>query len=201
MLELPKLYLASSSPRRKQLLEALDLKFEVLLAEVDEIDPDFNTVEEGVIANAEKKAGAGIKRCSTDNAIIISADTVVALENQVLGKPKSQNDVLSMLSILSGNTHRVVTGMALFHTEGRRSAVSVSSWVTFKKMSLEEINHYSSTKEPYDKAGSYAVQGLGAKFIEKIDGSYTNIMGFPIEKFLEELPLISGISVYDWFRR
>lgn len=199
MAELPKLYLASSSPRRKQLIEALGLKFELLQIDVEELDPSFDSVEKGVIVNAEKKGAAGVQKILKQDAIVIAADTVVALENKVLGKPKSHQEALTMLSTLSGNTHRVVTGMVLFHSNGKKSASAVSSWVTFKKIPIEEIKSYAETREPYDKAGSYAIQGLGARFIERIEGSYTNIMGFPIERFLEELALVSGISIFKWF--
>ena len=199
MKPLPKLYLASTSPRRKQLFEALGLSFEILNIEVEEQDPSIESVEKGAIANAEKKALAGLQKAVTQNALIVSADTVVAINDQVLGKPKTPNDVLKMLSSLSGNTHRVVTGMVLLQSDGEKSASAVSSLVTFKKLSLDDIKSYSEIREPYDKAGSYAIQGLGARFIEKIEGSYTNIMGFPIEKFLEELPVVSGISIFKWF--
>ena len=104
-----------------------------------------------------------------------------------------------MLELLSGKTHRVVTGLALISTDERTSFSAVSSWVTFKKISLDEKKQYAATFEPYDKAGSYAIQGLGCLFIEKIEGSYTNIMGFPIEKFLQELPHVSGVPAYKWF--
>jgi len=194
------LYLASTSPRRKQLLEALGLTFEIIPAPVEERDPHADGIEEGVIENAQKKAQSGIACLGNKSGIVIAADTLVVFESRVLGKPKDRADVLAMLSLLSGKTHRVVTGMALQSTEGKTSLSCVSSLVTFKTISSEERALYADTREPYDKAGSYAIQGLGTLFIETIKGSYTNIMGFPIEKFLEELPKVTGIPIYHWFK-
>ena len=197
--QLLKLLLASSSPRRKQLLEALGLPFRVIKADVEETDPPACSIEDGVIDNARKKGEAGLKEACNPEDVVISADTLVVLKDRVLGKPGNTNDVLFMLNQLSGQTHKVVTGMVLKTLSGKERCVSASSLVTFRNLSAEEIKNYASTREPYDKAGSYAIQGLGSIFIEKIQGSYTNIMGFPIETFLLELPGITGVPVYRWF--
>lgn len=199
MKTLPKLYLASSSPRRRQILEAIGLPFKVIRAEVDEIDPSSHSVEQGVIENAELKARAALKALKDPTDIVITADTLVVLDDQVLSKPKNSDDVVAMLTSLSGRKHRVVTGMAIQTLSGKKSLAAVSSWVTFRSLSIDEMKNYAATREPYDKAGSYAVQGLGTLFIEKIEGSYTNIMGFPVEKFLTELPIVAGISIHHWF--
>ncbi|MFM8269133.1 MAG: Maf family protein [Pseudomonadota bacterium] len=199
MTKLPKLLLASASPRRKQLLEVLGLPFQVVPAEVEEMDPSHELIEEGVVENAEKKALAGLKHAIHSTDVVIAADTLVVLKDKVLGKPKSKSDVLSMLGQLSGKTHQVVTGMVLLTPSGKRISAAVSSFVTFRDLLVDEIENYASTREPYDKAGSYAIQGLGAIFIDKIEGSYTNIMGFPIERFLVELPNVTGISIHQWF--
>lgn len=199
MANLPKLLLASSSPRRRQLLEAIGLPFEVIQAEVEETDPTHEFIDEGVIENARKKGLAGLKYAETPEDVVISADTLVVLKDQVLGKPKTAADVFSMLGKLSGKTHQVVTGMVLQTLSGKKTSSSVSSFVTFRDLSTDEIKNYASTREPYDKAGSYAIQGLGSIFIEKIEGSYTNIMGLPIEKLLTELPKITGFPIHQWF--
>jgi septum formation protein len=196
---LPKLLLASASPRRRQLLEALGLSFTVIPAEVEEIDPTSESIEAGVLENAKNKGLAGLKHAQNQNDVIIAADTLVVLKDKVLGKPKNSSDVLAMLGSLSGQSHQVVTGMVLQTPTGNQSSAAVSSFVTFRNLSEDEIKSYAATREPYDKAGSYAIQGLGAIFIEKIEGSYTNIMGFPIERFLIELPKITGLPVYQWF--
>ncbi|NBX93521.1 MAG: septum formation protein Maf [Proteobacteria bacterium] len=196
---LPKLYLASASPRRKQILESLGLTFEVIQPRTNEIDPPSSSVDEGVIHNARVKADAGLKMMTSQPAIIIAADTLVVLENNVLGKPSDSAEAITMLSQLSGKKHRVVTGLVLRDSSGHERVSAVSSYVKFRKLSLTEIKEYTLTKEPYDKAGSYAIQGLGAVFIDEIQGSYTNIMGFPVEHFLKELPLLTQIPAYQWF--
>lgn len=199
MRQLPKLLLASSSPRRKQLLDALGLPFQVIQTDVEETDPSYEFIEKGVIENARKKSEAGLKKALSPSDVVIAADTLVVLKDKVLGKPKSSSDVLAMLTQLSGKTHQVVTGMVLQTLNGQQSSVAVSSYVTFRQISKDEIDNYASTREPYDKAGSYAIQGLGALFIDKIEGSYTNIMGFPIERFLIELPKVTGFPIHEWF--
>jgi septum formation protein len=198
-LVLPKLYLSSQSPRRKQILESLGLSFEVLLPDAEEAMPEAHEVESVTKENAKLKALSILPKLSRDNDIAIGADTLVILENQVMGKPRDTNDVVTMLGKLSGKTHLVVTGLSL--ATKRTNAQSLAkSWITFKKLSPALIQEYASTKEPYDKAGSYAVQGMGGLFIEKIDGSYTNVMGFPMELFLEELARFTGIPVHRWFQ-
>lgn len=199
MKQRPNLYLASASPRRKQLMEALGLSFKIIQAPVEELDPSVEFVEEGVIENARKKALSGLNQLGSQSGIVVAADTLVTYQERVLGKPKDNTEVISMLDLLSGNTHRVVTGLALISTQGLTSFSFVSSQVEFRTISAEEKNQYAATREPYDKAGSYAIQGLGCLFIKKIEGSYTNIMGLPIEKLLEELPKVSSIPAYEWF--
>ena len=198
--QLPTLILVSQSPRRRQLLDALCLDYRVELPGVDERMPEAREVEEVTLENSLRKAEsiAGRRPKTGVTEIIIAADTLVVLNGRVLGKPSDRNEARKMLSQLSGNTHRVVTGLTLLSEKGQRQRAVWSS-VTFRKLATDEIESYLGTREPYDKAGSYAVQGLSALFIERIDGSYTNVMGLPIEALLEELPALSGIPVYDWF--
>jgi len=118
-----------------------------------------------------------------------------------MGKPESSGDVRRMLSDLSGQTHEVITGLALVSNEFGCRESFAKSLVTFKRLSEEMIDQYANTREPYDKAGSYAVQGLGAIFIEKISGSYTNVMGFPLEHFLEELSQLAPFPLAKWLPR
>lgn len=199
MAALPDLYLASGSPRRKQLLESLGLQFRVICPEVTELEPSSKSVDEGVVQNAKLKAQAGSKIIASPSSVTIAADTLVVLGETVLGKPQDSSQVLEMLGKLSGQRHRVVTGMVLLTSSGEERSCAVSSFVKFRKISKTEMEEYALTKEPYDKAGSYAIQGLGATFIEAIEGSYTNIMGFPIEQFLVELPIVTGIPAFKWF--
>jgi septum formation protein len=199
MAVLPDLYLASGSPRRKQLLESLGLQFQVIHPQVTELEPSSKSVDNGVVQNARLKAQAGREDVTSPNSVIIAADTLVVLGEIVLGKPQDAHQVLEMLGKLSEQKHRVVTGMVLLMGSGEERTCAVSSFVKFRKISKKEMEDYALTKEPYDKAGSYAIQGLGATFIERIEGSYTNIMGFPIERFLEELPMLTGIPAFKWF--
>lgn len=196
---LPQLYLASASPRRKQLLEAIGFTFQVISAPVDEQHPSHRTLREGVIGNARLKALAAATRIEDPNGIIIAADTLVVFQEQVLGKPVDLQEAQGMLQMLSGNTHEVMTGVHLRRLSGEIQEFAVASKVTFRCLSQKEISDYIQTREPYDKAGSYAVQGLGSLFIESIEGSYSNIMGFPIEEFLKVLPRMSGIPIHQWF--
>lgn len=193
------LILASQSPRRAQLLEALGLPFKTLKIETQEKDPSIQELEKGVLENAFQKAVVGLQATQEPSAIVIAADTLVAIEGQVLGKPHDASEATRMLELLSGRKHQVVTGLVLMNQEGKSTQSAVSSWVVFKKLAPTEIQKYVQTLEPYDKAGSYAVQGLGTLFIERIEGSYTNIMGFPIEQFLRDLETLSEKSIYEWF--
>jgi len=195
------LILASQSPRRAQLLEALGLPFKVLRFETAETDPKEEDLENGVLQNAYEKARVGLKQVEDKTPLIIAADTLVSIEGQVLGKPAGKLEAVRMLKLLSGKKHRVITGLVLMNEKGESIQSAVNSWVFFRKLNLTEIDKYVDTPEPYDKAGSYAVQGLGSLFIEKIEGSYSNIMGFPIEQFLKDLEKISGKSIYEWFIR
>jgi len=195
------LILASQSPRRAQLLEALGLPFKVLRFQTVETDPKEEDLENGVLKNAYEKARIGLQQVEDKSPLIIAADTLVSIEGQVLGKPSDKAEAVRMLKLLSGKKHRVITGLVLMNEKGEAIQSAVNSWVFFRKLDLTEIQKYVDTPEPYDKAGSYAVQGLGALFVDKIEGSYSNIMGFPIEQFLKDLEKISGKSIYDWFIR
>jgi len=196
---LPLLVLASQSPRRKQILETMGLTFRVLLPSSDEIHPDHSNLEVSILENARAKAESILDRLDLPENIAIGADTLVATEKRILGKPAGRDEAVAMLRELSGATHTVYTGLTLISPRLGRRERCVQSRVTFREMSAAEIESYVSTREPYDKAGSYAVQGLGAIFITAIDGSYTNVMGLPIEALLEELGSLSGRPVYDFF--
>jgi septum formation protein len=199
---LPNLYLASQSPRRRQILESLEIPFKIVLPTSEEITPTVVSIENGIVENARAKAASVLSALpKNQSAIVIGADTLVVLKNRVMGKPSNAREVFEMLEELSGATHEVITGLALLSTaHGERVAFAKSS-VTFKSLSKDLIQQYANTREPYDKAGSYAVQGLGAIFIEKISGSYTNVMGFPLELFLQELSQLVPFPLTQWFQR
>ncbi len=180
-----KLILASQSPRRKQLMEMAELSFEVLIADVDETNPPGMPGQQVPEHLARKKADA--VRHLTNDAIVIAADTVVLLDDQILGKPTDADNAIHILQQLSGRMHTVVTGVCIRKGEQERS-FSITTEVYFRKLSTAQIEHYVSHYKPFDKAGAYAIQEwIGVTGIEKINGDYYNVMGLPIGTLLEEL--------------
>ncbi|HUP66019.1 MAG TPA: Maf family protein [Thermoanaerobaculia bacterium] len=173
------LILASGSPRRHELLASIGLRFEVVTSDVEEIREEGEEAQSYVKRLALEKAEAvAAKR---PEAWIIAADTVVWLAGEILEKPRDQADAVRMLGLIAGKEHVVYTGTALRCREKEWSRCEVTSTrVRMSAMSLEEARWYASTGEPLDKAGSYAVQGIGAMFIESIEGNYTNVVGLPL---------------------
>ncbi|MBM4303624.1 MAG: septum formation protein Maf [Deltaproteobacteria bacterium] len=196
---LPQLLLVSTSPRRRQILESLNLPFKTIQPIGDEAVAEALNVESVTMNNSLVKAKSALAHAQNETDILIGSDTLVVLGQQVMGKPLNKDEAIEMLSRLSGQWHRVVTGLALVSRKYGELKAFESSQIKFRVLTKEEINSYVATKEPYDKAGSYAVQGLGALLIEKIEGSYTNVMGFPVEKFLMELNRFTQISLQEWF--
>jgi septum formation protein len=178
--------LASASPRRKEMLEQLGLKFEVEPSNhIEDIQPRLKP-HELAKAISQKKALAVASR--RRNAIIIAADTIGVLEGKILGKPKTAEEAGKMLAALSGKSHLVITGFTILDTSDNRSASkSVETRVYVKKLSPEEINSYIASGEPLDKAGAYAIQGLGATIIERVEGDYFNVVGLPLSTVVESL--------------
>ena len=172
-----RIILASKSPRRKEILSYITNNFDIEAADVDEtINYDNDLIEE-IKSLAYRKAYKVFEEHK--DSIVIGSDTIVVADNQVLGKPKDRMDAIRMLDMLNGKTHMVITGVCIIDDEKCECFANVSK-VTFDKMSDEEINSYVDTKEPIDKAGAYAIQGMAAKFIERIDGDYYSIMGLPL---------------------
>ncbi len=193
----PQLVLASQSPRRRQILEALGLKVQVQPSSAEEATGTSKEVAAIVMQNALAKAKDISKKVPAES-VVLGADTVVVLDNAVLGKPTDGDDARRMLRSLSGKSHAVVTGMALvsgFHGELRSC---VRTEIRFKTLSADQIEDYLRSGEPFDKAGSYGIQGLGCLFISKIDGSYTNVMGLPIEQLLRDLESLTGVPPWKW---
>ena len=171
--------LASQSPRRKELLERMGIRdFETISPNVDESVFHGLPPEELVRRLSAEKAAAMAGRAGED-AIVIAADTVVALEGAVLGKPADELDAFKMLSALSGVRHQVYTGVTVCRGGEKQTAHEVTD-VTFRELSEEEIEHYIATGEPMDKAGAYGIQGYGALLIQGISGDYYNVMGLPV---------------------
>ena len=180
--------LASGSPRRKQLLEMLGLHFTVQPAKGEEIIPAGAGPEETVLTLSRQKAAAVAAEAQAED-LIIAADTIVWYNGVILGKPKDEQEAARMLSFLSGNTHRVYTGVTVRRGEQVLS-VAEKTDVKFRKLTGKEIDAYIATGEPMDKAGSYGIQGLGSMFVEGIVGDFFNVMGLPVcrlGKMLKEL--------------
>lgn len=182
-----KIYLASASPRRKQLLSQLDVAFEQFATDIDESQVEGETAEAFVSRLAEEKALAGVVISEQDYPVL-GSDTIVVLNGQVLGKPTDQSDAIATLTALSGQTHQVMTAIA-FANKSKVKSMLVTTEVTFKHLSQQEINDYCATKEPLDKAGSYGIQGGAGRFVTNLNGSYFAVMGLPLyetEKLLNE---------------
>ena len=182
--------LASGSPRRKELLELMGLEFKVIVSQADEdsvskdLKPELYVQELALL-----KASATAKEVLRNkNAVIISADTIVTLDGQILGKPKDEDDAFNMLSKLSGREHEVHTGYCVMRiSDGKAVCGKVRTKVKFKDLSDDKIRGYINSGEPMDKAGAYGIQGLGSLLIEKIDGDYFNVVGLPISALADTL--------------
>lgn len=173
------LYLASQSPRRAELLQQIGIQFEILNVSLPEIKHEHESVENFVIRLAQEKARAGLALNSRITLPVLGADTVVFCNDEVLGKPVDTSQARQMLQFLSGNTHAVMTAVTVVSQSRMESALSVSH-VSMRHLEKQEIDAYLKTGEPMDKAGAYAVQGRAAAFIERIEGSYSGIMGLPL---------------------
>jgi septum formation protein len=180
------LILASASPRRRQLLEEAGVEFLILPVDVDETPPPALEPEEVATALAERKAR--VAAALTHHRPVLGADTIVTLEGEILGKPGSPGDVRATLFRLSGRTHEVFTGLCLLpEAPGEPLVRVVRTEVTFRELGGEEVHRYASSAEPRDKAGCYAIQGEGAKFVERIEGSRSNVIGLPVSTVREML--------------
>lgn len=177
--------LASASPRRKEILENFGFSFKTITKSVEETSYK-DTIEERIKEIAEKKARAVAEEFPNEN--VVGADTMVILDKKILGKPHNKEEAFCMLKSLSGKTHEVITAFSIININ--KNVVYSDFEVTkvfFKDLSDEEINWYIDTKEPMDKAGAYGIQGKGALFVEKIEGDFFSVMGFPIGKFVRFL--------------
>lgn len=185
-----KIILSSNSPRRKELLAGLDVDFDVkVIPGIKESYPNSIPVNEIPQFIAKEKYSA---YDIADGELMITADTVVVLNGEVLGKPTDEDDARRMLRLLSGHTHEVITGVCLTTSEKQKS-FSVSTDVTFKKLSEEEIDYYVTNYHPLDKAGAYGIQEwIGYIGVTSINGSYFNVMGLPVQRIYEEIRHLIG---------
>ena len=185
-MNLPSVILASASPRRAELLREIVPEFQVIPGQTDEFQPEqFSPVESSML-NAWRKARVIAKRFP--EALVIGADTEVCLGLRVFGKPTDRADAERMLSELAGRTHLVITGVCLLHLRRHQQRVfAVITRVTFLPLDTPEIADYLDTINPLDKAGAYAIQQNGDTIVEKIEGSFSNVVGLPVERLREEL--------------
>jgi len=182
---LPQLVLASASPRRAEILRTVGWPFEIFAVAVDESRGRDEVASNYVERLAREKAEAAATPFTS--RLVLGADTVVVIDNEILGKPRDEADAGRMLRRLSGRWHQVLTGVALSRNDGRSPSIVAheSTEVKFAEMSDDEVEWYVSTGEPLDKAGAYAIQGRGARFIEEIRGEYFNVVGLPVRLLYE----------------
>ena len=179
--------LASNSPRRKELLRGLDIAFDVRVQPDIAEDYPADTAPADVAAYISRKKANAYKDTIAENELIITADTVVIVGNEILGKPHDDAEAKEMLHKISGRKHQVVTGVCLTTTEKQR-CFSISTDVTFKNLKEEEIDYYIETYSPLDKAGAYGIQEwIGYIGVTALEGSYFNVMGLPVQRIWEEL--------------
>lgn len=182
-----KIILASNSPRRQELLRGLGVAFEIRVKPVDESYPQHLSLHEVALFLCEKKAMAFSESELGNDELLITADTIVCLENEILNKPSDRSHAIEMLNKLSGKNHSVITGVCL-RSKNKIHSFYESTEVYFKNLSLEEIGFYVDKFMPYDKAGAYGIQEwIGIAGIERIDGSYFNVVGLPTARLYEEL--------------
>lgn len=190
-----KIILASASPRRKELLKITGLKFTVCRSDYEE-DLGLKLPPRELARFLSRKKAEALSSKYND-AIIIAADTFIIYKRKLLGKPHTEREAFNMLSMLNGNQHSVITGFTIIDTgSNQKVSRSVKTKVFFKKLGKEEIRAYAASGEPLDKAGAYAIQGLGAVFVEKIEGDFFNVVGLPLCALTESLKEF-GIQVLN----
>ncbi|MCI9447010.1 MAG: septum formation inhibitor Maf [Lachnospiraceae bacterium] len=182
-----KFILASASPRRRELLEQVGAEFEVIPAQGEE-KITSNKPQDAVLELSAQKAREVAGRLQEADAVVLGADTVVAFGGNILGKPRDEADAARILSLLSGNTHSVYTGVTVIVLQGgerKEYSFYEETEVTMYPMTEQQISSYICTGEPMDKAGAYGIQGKGAVFVEKIQGDYNNVVGLPVAKIFQ----------------
>lgn len=190
-MKLPPLILASASPRRAELLRQLGFDFQIVPGDATELFDDHLSPLELCQLNAHRKARAVAKKIP--DALVLGADTLVFLDRKIFGKPENLAEAKKMLLELQGRSHQVVTGVSLIHLRGHRERLfAVSTDVTFRPLTAAQIDDYLATMNPLDKAGAYAIQENGDKIVSEISGSFSNVVGLPMEKVKAELNALAG---------
>jgi len=184
--KLPPLILASASPRRAELLRQLAPDFQIIPSDAAEVAPEHLSPREICLLNAHRKSRAVAKKIP--DALVLGADTLVFLEREIFGKPRDLAEAESMLNRLQGRTHQVVTGVCLLHLRAHRESIFADTTdVTFQPLTADQIGRYLSKINPLDKAGAYAIQDHGELIVAEISGSFSNVVGLPMERLGEEL--------------
>jgi septum formation protein len=184
--------LASQSPRRKSLLEWAEIKFDIVVSDTDETYPSALPIEDVPVYIAQQKAIAVAQKLYDQTGVetqncIIAADTVVVLDQNIIGKPVDRAAAVTSIQSLAGKTHQVITGVCILH-QGKMESFSEITNVRFHSLTLQQIEYYVDTYKPYDKAGAYAIQEwIGVVGIERIDGDFYNVMGLPVSKLLQKI--------------
>jgi septum formation protein len=190
----PRFYLASASPRRRELLTQIGVPFELAPVDIDETPLANEGARAYVERLAQAKAAAAFARINHPDAVVLGSDTSVIIDDEILTKPADAADAKRMLQRLSGNRHQVFTAVAVL-SQNRQQQVCVATDVDFRTLSDAEIERYIATGEPMDKAGSYGIQGKGAILVEKISGSYSNVVGLPLT---ETAALLTNFNIQVW---
>ena len=182
-----RLILASTSPRRADLLREAGIDFDVIAPTAEEIQEPGEAPADFAVRAAADKAESVAATAPAEPYLILAADTVVVIDDHCLGKPQDESDAARMLRLLSGRTHQVMTGVCLLPADrtGNRQAFVASTRVTFHELTDAQIREYIAIGEPMDKAGAYAIQGEGRALVESVEGSYTNVVGLPVERVQE----------------
>lgn len=187
--------LASASPRRKEILGNTNVKFDIIKSEINEVILEDEAPTQAVMRLAFEKCMDIASK--NKNNLVIGADTIVVLDNAILGKPKDRDDAINMIKKLSGKVHQVITGISLINLDADKKIIDyVVSNVKFKDLSHEDIIDYINTNESLDKAGAYGIQGYGSLLVEEIQGDYFNIVGLPISKLSDLLKKHFSINLF-----
>lgn len=193
----PQIVLASASPRRRELLASVGIQFQIIPSHIDETQQPNEEPEAFVLRLSQEKATEVAQRSTVSGRWFIGSDTIVLCDGVILGKPESQQDSADMLRMLSGRSHQVISGYAILdrHNNQWRSR-SITTDVTFRSLTEREIEGYIASGEPADKAGSYAIQGLGAFMVTAISGSYSSVVGLPLAQIVTDLQQLGAFELF-----
>jgi septum formation protein len=189
----PQIVLASRSPRRAALLEQMGFSFRVISAEIDEKGVSFSDPIKHAIELSKRKAEVILPQI--DEGLIVGADTVVYLDEEILGKPTDKEEAISMLTKLSGKTHEVFTGFTILDTGGKKVSDFERTSVTFRQLERWEVDDYVESGGPMDKAGGYGIQDRSGLFVDRIEGCFYNVVGFPLTKFYQGLKQLLDVEI------